>query len=239
MSQLTGEPQIIGQQLHTSSTVQQHVLGQMAWTADGRGFRYCKAGEALLTGRMNQASAEDTTNLQNLVAATSVAGATTITTTSTVTLTANQVAGGLLLIESATLGTGQTFRIKSHPAATAAVITFTLEDPVITATTGTVNIDIIPNPYANVIISPITAKTSSDVGVSVYPIASGEYGWLQTHGPCSVLGQGTITVGTQLATTLVTTTGTVVPFTGVQEWVGTAITGIASTDYGFVFLQID
>ena len=127
MSQLTGETQIIGQQLHSSSSVPQHILGELAWTADGRGFRYCKAGDtALVPGKVYQASAEDGTNLQNLVVATSAIGATTITTTSTVTLTANQVAGGLIIIESATLGAGQSFRIKSHPAATTAVVTFTL-----------------------------------------------------------------------------------------------------------------
>lgn len=239
MSQLTGGVNIIGQELLTSKAVAQHVIGELAHTADGRMFRYCKAGELLVTGKVYQASAEDTTNLQNLIVATSAVGATTITTTSTVTLTANQVAGGILIIESATLGAGQSFRIKSHPAATAAVVTFTLEDPVVTATTGTVNIDIVPNPYANVVVSPITAKTSSDVGVAIYPIASGEYGWLCTHGPCGVLAQGTVVVGTQLVSTLVTTTGTVVALTGVQMWLGYAITGIASTDFGMVYLMID
>lgn len=241
MSQLSGGTQIAGQQLFSASSVPQHVLGELVHTADGRMFRYCKVGASadLVPGRVYSASAEDTSNLQDLTCAVSSAGATTITTTSTVTLTENQCAGGLLVITEGSTGAGQTLRIKSHPAATAAVVTFTLEDPVVTATTGTVKIDVTPNVYSGVIISPITAKTSSDVGVAVYPVPAGQYGWLQTHGPCGVRAQGTVTVGTQLVSTLVTTAGTVVPLTGVQMWLGHAITGIASTECGMVNLQID
>lgn len=233
--------QIVGQDLYTSSSTQQHVLGSYAETPDGRGFRYCKnGGTALVPGKLYQSRAEDTTNFQNLTAATNSVGDTTVTTTSTVTLTANQLAGGYLVIESATTGAGQTYKIKSHPAASGAVVTFTLEDPIRVATTGTVNIDVHPHPYDAVIVTP-TTSTSASVGFAVHAVAANEYGWLQTHGPCAALAQGTVVVGDGVILAETTTTGAIVSQgndTHDQE-VGYALTGIASGDYGLIFATID
>ena len=45
---LTGDTLIIGQDLYTSSSVPQHVIGQKAVTSDGRVFRYVLAGATAL-----------------------------------------------------------------------------------------------------------------------------------------------------------------------------------------------
>ena len=181
-SSLGSAPLVTGQDLNTNSSTQQMALGAYAETADGRGFRYCYIGAtATVAGRIYQAPAEDTSNFQNLTAAVSSVGATTVTTTTTVTLTADQLAGGTLVVASATLGSGRMYKIKSHPAATAAVVTFTLEDPIAVATTGTVKIDCHPNPYNGVVITPAGSATSSPVGVATNAITANYYGWLQTH----------------------------------------------------------
>lgn len=235
MSALKANISIEPQDVFSSSATQGTDLGAYATTGDGRGFRYCLAGAtALVPGKLQQASAEDTTNFQALAVAVSSAGATSITTTATVTLTVNQLAGGFLTVESATTGAGLTYKIKGNTAATAAVATIYLEDPIITATTGTVLIDMIPNPYANLVVNPSTA-TSAPVGVAVYPITAAQYGWVQVHGPVAVLVNGTGVVGTsQVASNAVA--GAVEPLTGVQAVVGTLITGVADTDYGFINL---
>lgn len=241
MSQLTGATQIIAQDLYTSSSTQQHVLGQLAYTSDGRGFRYCKVGgTALVPGKLYQNAAEDTTNMEDLTVSTTSAGATTVTTTTTVTLTANQVAGGYLVVTSATTGAGQISRIKSHPAATTAAVTFTLEDPLKIATTGTVKIDVLPNPYDGVVVAP-TSATGMPVGVAVHAVAASSYGWLQTHGIAPCLAQGTVTVGDVVIPANTTTTGTVVAegANTIDAEVGIAPTGIATTEYGMIFLTID
>jgi len=54
-------------------------------------------------------------------------------------------------------GYGYQYKIKSHPAATGAVVVFTLEDPLLTTlTAATTKVDVIANPYAGVIINPTT-----------------------------------------------------------------------------------
>lgn len=232
---------VIGQDLYSSSSDPAHAVGEKVETSDGRIFRYCKAGgTALVPGKLQQSSAEDTSNLQDLTCAVNSIGDTTVTTTSTVTLTANQAAGGYLTIANATLGLGHTYRIKSHPAATAAVVTFTLAEPIRVATTGTVKIDVIPSPYDGVVVNP-TTPTSGVVGVAVYAVAASEYGWLQTRGPCAVLADGANAVASA-----------VVPSNGVAgavedaaapgaqgPQVGYSMTGAADTEYGTVYLTLD
>lgn len=239
--QLSGPIQVASQSIHSESADQMHNLGEIAYSNDGRAFRYCKVGgTALVAGKLYQSRAEDTTNFQNLTAAVNSVGDTSVTTTSTVTLTANQLRGGYLVIESATTGAGFTYRISGHAAATAAVVTFNLDDPIIVATTGTVNIDVHPNPYDQVIIMP-TTSTSAPAGFAVYNVTAAYYGWLCTHGPTAAHAQGTVVVGDGVIPAETTTSGTIVSQgndTHDAE-VGYALTGIASGDYGLIFATID
>ena len=62
--------------------------------------------------------------------------------------------------------------------------------PIEVALTTDSRVTLIFNPWSKVIQSP-TTLTGAPVGVAIYPIASGEYGWVQTHGPCGVLISGT------------------------------------------------
>lgn len=235
---LAGIPSLAAQDVFSESSTQQHDLGAYIETRDGRGFRYCKVGAtALVPGKLYQAAAEDTSNMQDLTATAASAGATSMTTTSTVTLTANQLAGGLLTVVSATTGAGFTYRIKSHAAASAAVVTFNLEDPVITATTGTVKIDVKPNPYNAVIVNPTTAS-SAPVGAAVYPVTAAYFGWLQVKGPCSLLADGANGVGASLVASNGVAGAVEDATSSAQAVVGIAITGCADTDYGLVNLNL-
>lgn len=238
---LTSAPLVIGQDLLKDSSTQQMALGTYAETSDGRGFRYAKiGGTSTVAGRIYQAPAEDTTNFQNLTVAVNSVGDTTVTTTSTVTLTANQLAGGTLIIVSATLGSGLIYKIKSHPAVTTAVVTFTLEDPISVATTGTVKIDCHPNPYNGVIITPAGSATSCPVGVATYVITNAQFGWIQTHGAAPVLSSTAMTVGNNVMPLFATAAGAgTVAVDGVKSSIGYALTGIATTDVGHVYLTID
>lgn len=241
MSSLKSDLQIEPQELFSSSTVQLTNLGSRVTTGDGRYFRYCLAGgTALVPGKLQQGTAEDTSNWENLAVAAAAAGSYTVTTTSTVTLAANLLAGGWLNV-TVTPGVGYQYKIASHPAASAAVVTFTLEDPIIVALTTSSKIDVIPSPYQNVIVNPATA-TGAPVGVAVYAIPSASYGWIQTSGPANVLADGTIVVGTQVVASN-GTAGAIEPQVAgassvIQALVGTAITGIATTEYGLINLNL-
>ena len=236
MSLLTSNPAAAAQVLFSSSATQMHDIGAQMVTPDGRKFRYCKAGAtALVAGKLQQAPAEVTGD-QNLTAVAAAAGATTVVSTSTVTVTANQYAGGFVAV-SVTPDVGRLYKIKSHAAFTAAAPTFELEDALQNAWTTSTRFDLIANPYNGVVVNPTTA-TSMPVGAAIYNIAISEFGWLQTKGVANLLADGTVTVGTALVASNATA-GAVEALTGVQAAVGNAVTGIATTEYGAVFLTLE
>jgi hypothetical protein len=206
-------------------------LGAVAFDQAGNRYRYCKAGgTSLVPGKLQQAAAEVTGD-QDLAIAAAAAGATSITTTSTVTVTANQYAGGWVVIAD-DVGEGYKYLISSHPAATSAALTLTLSDPIVVALTTSTTIDLIPNPFSGVIVNPTTA-TSAPVGAAITAITNAQYGWIQDQGVASLLADGSVTVGTSLVASN-GTAGAVEALTGVQAFVGIALTGAASTEYGAV-----
>src|SRR5436853_4270705 len=102
MPKATTDVVVVGQPIFSSSSTQLHTLGEKCVTPDGRVYRYVKAGgTTLVPGKLQQSSAEVTGD-QNLAVTASAIGATTITTTSTVTVTANQYAGGYAIIAAST-----------------------------------------------------------------------------------------------------------------------------------------
>jgi hypothetical protein len=210
-------------------------LGNLATTGDGRYFRYCIAGgTALVPGKLQQTAAE-TTGWENLAIAAAAIGATSITTTSTVTVTANQLTGGYAMVTTGT-GVGYQYQIGTHPAVTSAVLTFNITDPIIVALDTTSKLDLVANPYNGVIVNPASAS-GFPVGVAVAAIPAAYYGWVQTRGVTNVLADGAITVGTALVASNAVA-GAVEPLTGVQQIVGTAMTGISTTEYGSVNLNL-
>lgn len=235
MTQLTGTgPQVVAQSIFSSSAEQMHVLGELVHTSDGRAFRYAKAGgTTLVQGKLQQASAEVTAN-QDLAAIAAAVGDTTISASTTVTITANQYAGGYALI-TVTPGQGYMYRIKSHAAYTAAAPTLTLEDPIVlTALTTGSRIDLVAHPLASVIVNPASAS-SAPVGVCVYPITNAQFGWLQVAGVANILNDGGSTVGTNVSASNATA-GAVEAAVTAQAAIGVAVTGVATTEYGAVKL---
>jgi hypothetical protein len=240
MTQLTGTgPVVAAQGLYEESLTALHNLGELVHSNDGRAFRYCKAGDtALAAGKLQQSSAQDTGD-HNLAIAAAAAGAVQIVTTSTVTVTANQYAEGFVLIAD-DAGEGYMYRISSHAAATAAVVTLNLSDKIVVALTTATTIDLVKNPYDSVIINPTTVS-SSVAGVAVKALTAAYFGWLQVAGPCSVLANGALTVGTDVVASdavagAVEITADATP--EILSVVGTAMIAVTDTEYGLVNLKL-
>jgi hypothetical protein len=240
ITQLTGPVTVVAQGLYESNTAAQHVIGEYVVSNDGRGYRYCKADGLQVVGKLYQCAAEDTSNMQELAFTNATLGDLTIVTTSTVTLAANLLAGGFLLVSEGTLGVGQVYKLKGNTAATSAVVTFNLDEPIRVTTTGSCKADVKMNPYMDVVVAPTTA-TSGPAGVACYAIPDNSYGWIQTHGVCGILAQGTVVVGDDVVPAETTTTGTVVSRAdaSLSATVGYALHGGASTDFAMCFLTID
>jgi len=239
---LGGFPVIYGINPLASEASPSHQLGAVGYTADGRKFRYCRNNvtNAMVAGTLQQARVEDTGD-QSLVVAAAAIGATSVTTVGTPTLTANQYANGYIVATGeAGTGNGIYYRIKSHPAVTAAVVTIELYDPLVVAFSATTQIDIVPNPYDLVLINPTTA-TSAPVGVAMTAVPASYYSWIQTGGPGLVYADasGAITVGAKVTASNQTAGCCEDADVQTQATVGTALTGIAQAEWGLANLTID
>lgn len=208
-------------------------VGQKFDTSDGRELALVQNGAvALGAGVLIQSEAEVTAHQKLAMTVPTAYPATAglfqiLVTNGSTVLNVNKFAGGYAIVASGT-GGGQIFKISSHqPAANAATFVVTLEDPIQTTLDATSKISLLQNPYANVIITPITTATGGPVGVSLYNIAAStaptfnattgaltaagvaQYGLIVTHGPTACLVDSTVTnVGYPLGVSK-TTAGTV------------------------------
>lgn len=237
-TQISAQVLVSPQDIFSSVSTQGTTLGARATTGDGRVFRYALAGgTSLVPGKLQQASAEDTTNYQNLAAAATAIGDLSVTFTTSTTVTANILAGGYLNTTTST-GAGYTYQIAGNTAAAgAAGLVVTLNDPILVATTTGTRFDLTPNPFSSVVVNPTTAS-SAPVGAAVYAVTNAQYGWLQTQGTVGLLvDDQTVVVGTFVCASN-QAAGAIEPFTGVQAPVGIALTGAATTQYGQISLNL-
>lgn len=238
---LTGLPVIYGINPFSESATPEHQLGAIGVTADGRKFRYARAGgTALVAGELLQAGAENTTN-QSVVVAAAAIGATSVTTTGNVTVTANQYANGYLIATGeAGVGNGYMYKIKQHDAASGAVCTFYLAEPIKIAFNASTQVDLIASPYAAVIQYP-TSATGAPVGVAVIANTANYYGWIQTGGLGLVKADasGAVTVGVKVTASNQTAGCVEDADTDTQPAVGIAASGIAQAEFGPAYLLLD
>lgn len=163
--------------------------------------------------------------------------------------------GGFAIVKDGT-GIGQTLKIQSHPGAAASgTCLITLEDAIQVTLDATSVINLIQNPYQNVIIAPTTA-TANAVGVTTYPLSASvaptwngtsgavatagtqQYGLIHTKGIVSCLSDTNVaTVGLGLMRST-TTAGTVAVRTATGADVGNALQTTISAKAGAIFLDL-
>lgn len=236
---LAGAIQLAGQDYLVSSTVQLMSLGAYAETADGRGFRYGKAVAATVAGKLYQCTPQDATNYAppgGLGVSAAAIGATEITLSSSVTIAANALAGGYLTA-AITPGAGYSYKIKSNTAVSGATgCVITLEDPLVVAFTTNTKVVMVADPWGAVVVMPTTI-TAAPAGVAPAIIATGSYGWFQTHGPCAVLNSGGTAIG--LAITPGGAEGAVKTGATTLDDIGYCLNAGTTAEYMMAFLNID
>jgi hypothetical protein len=222
------------------------VVGERFATADGREVVLVSNGAvALAAGVLVQApsiiAGHQSLAMTVPTTAPATAGTFLVSVTNGATvINQNQYAGGYLIIQNGA-GIGQTLRIASHAgAAVSAQCVITLEDAIVTTLDTSSIVNLIANPYSNVIIAP-TIALANVVGVSLYPLAASvaptyngasgrqtaagtqQYGFIQTKGIVSCLSDANVaTVGLGLMRST-TTAGTVAVRTATGADVGIAL----------------
>ena len=166
---------------------------------------------------------------------------------------ANRFAGGYLNVVEGT-GLGQTMKIASNTAAsTTSAFMVTLEDPFTTATGTTSRFTLTINPFGSlngtdyttdgVIISPGTTLTGQILGLSCYPIPAStatvpSYGFIQTKGPCAVLGTDSTALGLSVGVPTATAGAVSVAAVATTVFVGTTLIAQASGKYNMIDVQL-
>ena len=190
----------IYQSAFSSKATAQHAVGERAETADGRRYRYVECGAtALVVGDCIQSRLEDVDHDNVTVRATAIGATALLITTGSSggALDANEYAEGYAVIDT-TPGLGYVYRIKEHAAIAASTdgtLTLLPEDAIEVALTTDSKVTLVPNPYKDVIQSPVTTNSGTPLGGAIYPIAANEFGWIQSGGLGAGLIAGTPAVG--------------------------------------------
>lgn len=242
----------VGADMYSFGTTQLHALGTVAYTRDGRVFRYATAGATtLVAGNLLQGAAPIANHLA-LTAAVEAVGAggqdnPIVVTPGGTAGAANLYAEGFLNI-SVTPGNGYMYRISGHPAIVASTAFNLYLDPddlIQIALTASSRYGLHHNSWKNVIQTPTTI-TAKVVGVAVSLITENDtaqnYGWVQSRGPASVLVNGTPAV-TAPVINGATTAGSVDVWTSAAQptanLVGHMMQAGVTTENNPVFLCID
>lgn len=244
MSTLRSNILVQPQEIYTSSSTQGADLGALATTGDGRYFRYVKAGAtSLVAGQVYQGPANSNANwcpVGGLGVGQAVAtGQTSFTVSASITLGANDLAGGVMSV-AVTPGQGQSYKVKSNSAVSSATgAAIVLEDPLVTNLSVASRVVFYPNVYNGIVVVG-TTPTAPIVGVAVYPVTNAQFGWVQSRGLASVLIGSTAAPGQQVASNALNgTTGAVGPATGSYGLVGIAVATANIAEYDLIQLTID
>lgn len=249
MSYNTGPSFITPSDLYTSTAAPADglLIGQQSVEATtGKIFRYSLAGgSTLVVGNLLQEAAVDTTYSNMVVATAAAAGATALAITNgTATITSAAFYGASLSVYTAgTIAVGDEYTVLgiTGTLTTGGALTVNIDRGLRAAMTTSATLNMRKSPWSGVIQYP-TTQTGIPVGVAIYPITNAQYGWVQTHGVCAVLSDGsTFAVGSDVSASTggtagaitVATVGTTKTRVGLARQVAASAKGIS------VFLQID
>jgi hypothetical protein len=184
---------------HATSTIQQHEVGFKYETDRGDIFRYAKAGASNISRGKLQVCPAPKTNHHNVAWASGGAlGAKTVTVTLGATAaTADEYAGGFLVVNDAT-GEGTRYRISGHPAAdSAATLQVTLAEPIREAAlvSGS-EMELNHNPWNAVVEAAVEERQPA--GIPLVNVTAGSYCWLMTRGVTGVLMGDSVNIGEEL-----------------------------------------
>jgi hypothetical protein len=248
MAAITGPMIISDVDLYQSYTVQPsgYNVGSYVMGTNGKGFRLALAGaSALVKGNLLQEAAEDTTYENMAIGTAGAVGDRFLQVTNgTATITSQQFEGGSIQVYTAgTVAIGDEYTITSVTGTltTGGALKVWLDRPLRYAYTTSAKVNMKRSPWSGVIQAPASTQTGMAVGVAIYEIPLATYGWVQTHGMCNVLSDGsTFAVGSDVGTPS-GTAGCITVFAAgtTHQRVGVVRQAAASAHGISMFLQID
>jgi hypothetical protein len=198
-----GVGKVIAQGMRVNKTAAQTTLGTIRDLAAGRQIVYAKIGAAAVSACDVLQSIAPVANHQACaVVGTASVGAKQLTITLGATAAAADLyQDGFLAVISGT-GAGYSYMIDYHrSAASAGNLTVYLKDGLEAAVISTTVTSLIPNKYAGVIETILSAATNKIVGVALCTGAINSFSWLGKKGPflCNKTGDAVVN-GNQVST---------------------------------------
>lgn len=239
----TGPLQIELQDVRKTSTNKNHALGQVAFTKDGRQFRYGLAGAVALTaGQLVQIPAVVANHQAVAVFAAAASGTKKVTVTLGATAaTQDQYADGFLIVrDTSAAGAGQAFPVVGNSVgASSGTCDVYLDESIQKALSTSSVANLEQSPFGGVLVSTTADTTERVVGVPQVDVPVANYGWFQTQGVAAVLGNGAITKGSGVIKSA--TTAGAVDIEGastITQRVGMALQTGTTAKYNTTYLTI-
>jgi len=236
------ESKIFVQGLYEQSATQKQRIGTVRSLDDGRKYAYALAGETLAPGKWTMGPPTVGAHDTIAVAETAAVGAKRVKVTLGATLiAANGYRDGWLRVDDATYG-GELYKVRGHAAIAASGSGYIdLYDSVrVAITAGTNTVSLMKSVQHGVLLGVYNAIAGGIAGVPPIDVTSGYYFWNQVKGTCSILTDGTVTLGLQVALSNATS-GAVelsVPATTTDLILGQVLQVSATTLYSLINLNV-
>ena len=182
----------------TDDDTQRYALGTLHETWNGKKFRYTQIGGSDIAAGLMMSSGVDTSKHIAIAqtAHANAAGVTTVTclvTTGGIAATEvfaqlNALAGGMVswYTDGTPSSLVQSNEVISSIMLSETVIQLELATPLRRAVVVAEHVILTPNKYFKTVVVVQTTATAQAVGVPNVPLSDGNFGWLQTKGPCAM-----------------------------------------------------
>lgn len=237
---------ISGQDVLAQSSTQKHPLGTIGQTRDGRQFRYmlagsssiaaCKLIQVITQGDLaNDTVAKLSTDITTYaVTAKYIKISTTWGSPGGATgVTKDMFKDGYLWVSATDAGVQTILTIKSNTTGTSdtggySEIYWPETEALPVAIDTSIKVSVLKNPYSGVAAyAGLATETGIIAGVAVRPVTAAYYFWGQIKGPCPVLCDGTVTIGSMVSVCTSTGIGGVAIYTKAMV-TGTDITALSA-----------
>jgi len=192
MSKFGSNPVIFEGSPYEAHTEQRHNLGARLYSGNGDIYRYAKLDADVAAGYLLVAPAKIAYHVNVALSAAAIVGANlVIPTIGATAIVANTYDEGFLIFNDNS-PEGEWYTITSHEANAGSLATDVYFEPNLkTAATTASEVSLIKNQWNLPVVSQLIAERAAGVVVQDFDVSVAEYGWLKTHGMCSLLADAT------------------------------------------------
>ena len=192
MSKFGSNPAIFEGSPYESHTEQRHQLGARLYSGNGDIYRYAKLDADVAAGYLLVAPAKIAAHVNMALSANAAVGTNLIIPTAGATAVVAGTYDEGFAIFNDNSPEGEWYTITNHEANAGSLATDVFIEPTLkTAATTASQVSLIKNQWNLPVVSQLIAERAAGVVVQDFDVSVAEFGWLKTHGHCSLLADAT------------------------------------------------